>query len=193
MDSPEAKEPSSNTTSEELTQRFSNFFNHIEPTSTSNHYEALSEYHTSAPRFHRRTGRRELSHEITKQVVSQRVDDKKYLSGPYRRAEWGEIVVEHVMEDKIINLKTAEVLESKPERYLIQFIDHGHFYPNNDETQELRVSSEVAFGYEFSPNPDSDEVTITANIGPVIHTGDRNYPYFVHLLELAEDILASNS
>jgi hypothetical protein len=192
MDSPERQESTPNSTNEELVQRFSSFFNGIEPTSSSSDY-VRPDSNPFGPRFHRRPIKRHLKEEITKQVVTRRVDDKKYLTGPYRAADWGELVVEHITKEKITDLKTGEIILDKPERYVLKFIDYANYAPGNGVTTRAYTNSDLAYSYDFSPTDESDDVTITPNNGPVIHPGDRNYPYFIHAIETAEEILASNS
>ena len=183
---PEGIEPAQSTINAELVKRFSKFFDGVESTSFSQEYGI-----TEPGDINKRRPRKTLiKQDITKQVVAKRVDDKRYLTGFYRNAEWGELTVEHLIEEKYTNAKTGEVREAKPERYKLTFIDCAIYGPGGGIYKETKVGRRVAYSYEFPVSQD-DNFTITPDQGAVMRPSDGDYPCFLHALEIVEEILAA--
>jgi hypothetical protein len=187
MTTHEEDSPERTATSSELTQRFSAFFCDVEPALSVNEYDATPPTTSLVLKGLRRAFNKHfVRHEVTKQTVSKEVRDKKYLSGAYRTPDWGELVVEHILEDKTVNSRTGAVIETKPERYTLKFIDHSSYTPSNGVATKSYTSNDVVFSYEFVPS----QQTVTAQGGRPMHFGDSNFDHFIKSLATAEEILS---
>jgi hypothetical protein len=166
MNSPESNEAPSNTEMGKLVHRFNDLLEGASPpvSTTLNHLLFLKRH-------------------ITKRIVTQRVDDQKYLTGPGRTPDWGQLTVERITSDVIRNLITKKVLSSRSEYFAIRFDDHTTFNDGRELTDKF-------IDYEFTPRNDDDLIVIIEPEKRIFHPNDSFYPRFLISLEMAEELLS---